>query len=106
MARSGKVVSLVQKRINSTEIPEENVSWHYIEEFMGYPIPQDLKKAYKGPVEFQPLDRFQIGEVIHEKPPFMNTYRAILLTNGEKLRVLALSLIPSVFEGIGTTSKP
>lgn len=93
MARSGKVVSLVQRRVNSTEIIEENDSWHYIEEFMGYPIPQDLKKAYQGTVEFQPLDRFQIGEVIHEKPPFMNTYRAVLLTNGEKLRVLALSLI-------------
>jgi hypothetical protein len=43
--------------------------------------------------EFQLLDRYQIGEIVHEKPPFMNTYKAVVLTGGEKLRVLTSSLI-------------
>ncbi len=93
MARPGKVVSLVRKKIDLTDITEPDDSWIHIEDFIGYPIPQDLKKSYKGIVEFQTLDRFQIGEVIHEKPPFMNIYRAVVLTGGDKLRVLASSLI-------------
>ena len=93
MARPGKVVSLVRKKVNLTHTPEPDDSWIHIEDFIGYPIPQDLKKAYKGIVEFQTLDRFQIGEVIHEKPPYMNTYKAVVLTGGDKLRVLASSLI-------------
>ena len=93
MARPGKVVMLVRKKVNLTELSEPDDSWIDIEDFIGYPIPQDLKKSYHGIVDFQTLDRFQIGEVIHEKPPFMNTYKAVVLSAGDKLRVLASSLI-------------
>ena len=93
MARPGKVVSLVRKKIELTHIPEPDDSWIQIENFLGYPIPQNLKKSHNGLLEFQMLDRFLIGELIHEQPPFMNTYKAVLLTGGNKLRVLTSSLI-------------
>ncbi len=56
-------------------------------------MPRDLKRSHNGLLEFQMLDRFQIGEIVHEKPPFMNTYKAVVLTGGNKLRVLTSSLI-------------
>ncbi len=93
MARPGKVVSLVRKKVELTHITEPDDSWIQIEDFLGYPIPQGLKKSHNGLLEFQMLDRYQIGEVIHEQPPFMNTYKAVLLTGGDKLRVLTSSLI-------------
>jgi len=93
MARPGKVVSLVRKKVELTHIPEPDDSWIQIEDFLGYSIPQDLKKSHHELLEFQMLDRFQIGELIHEQPPFMNTYKAVLLTGGNKLRVLTSSLI-------------
>jgi hypothetical protein len=93
MARPGKVVSLVRKKIELNHIPEPDDSWVQIEDFLGHQIPQNLKKSHKGVVKFQMLDRYQIGEIIHEKPPFMNTYKAVVLTGGDNLRVLTSSLI-------------
>ncbi len=93
MARPGKVVSLMRKKVELTDIPTPDDSWIHIEDFLGCPIPQGLKKSYNGLLEFQMLDRFQIGEIVHEQPPFMNTYKAVILTGGGKLRILTSSLI-------------
>jgi hypothetical protein len=93
MPRPAKVVSLIRKKAEITNIPAPDDSWNQIEDFLGYPIPQGLKKSHNGMIEFQMLDRFQIGEIVHEKPPFMNTYKAVVFTGEDRLRVLTLSLI-------------
>ena len=93
MARFGKVVPLISKKVDSTVIKEPDNSWIPIEDFMGYPIPPALKMTYHGLLEYQTLNRSQIADVIQEEPPFMNTYKAVILTGGDKLRVLTSSLI-------------
>ena len=93
MAQRGKVVSLQRKKEELSQIPVHDDSWIQIEDFLGYPLPEDLKESHNGAVEFQILDRSQISEIVHEKPPFMNTYKAVVLTGGDKLRVLTSSLI-------------
>ena len=93
MARSGKVVPLVRPKIDSTIIKEPDDSWNPIEDFIGYPIPQALKMTYQRQIEYQTLNRSQIADIIHEVPPFMNTYKAVILTGGDKLSVLTSSLI-------------
>ena len=93
MARFGKVVPLISKKVEPTVIKEPDNSWIPIEDFIGYPIPPSLKMNDNGLLEYQTLNRNQIADVIHEEPPFMNTYKAVILTGGDKLRVLTSSLI-------------
>lgn len=93
MARPGKVISLLPKKTDLTNIPEPDDSWNRIEDFLGYPIAQGLKKYRNGPIEWLMLDRFQIGELVYESPPFMNIFKAVILTGEDRLRVLTLSLI-------------
>ena len=93
MAPPGKVVPLVRKKVESTIIKEPDNSWIHIEDFMGYPIPQALKMNFDGLLEYQTLNRGQIANVLREEPPFMNTYKAVILTGGDKLKVLTSSLI-------------
>jgi hypothetical protein len=93
MDPSGKVVPLLRKKVVPTVIKEPDCSWIHVENFMGYSIPQALKMNFHGVLEYQTLSRGQIADVLHEEPPFMNTYKAVILTGGNKLRVLTSSLI-------------
>ena len=93
MARSGKVVPLMRQKIDSTVIKEPENSWSCVEEFMGYSIPRALKMNYHGLLEYQTLNRSQIADILREEPPFMNTYKAVIVAGEDKLRVLTSSLI-------------